>query len=197
MGKCGCFFLRATTLVAARKSQSSGVRGLVVWCLLFNPEGSCSNPWVCAIFLQVFRSRRFTFSVLWDSPFFRLCETFFRKFFYVLKRSSLQFVLIFCNRTNFKKSQRVPSFRFFGTMRLLKILIFCFLKIFQVKKISKCPLLQFSALWDFSNRIIFVLKLGFLRPSTLYPIFVFFKDRCFFYATFFLICFHRSPLNFY
>ena len=46
----------------------------------------------------------------------------------------------------------------------------------------KGPLLQFSALWDFSKGIIFVLKLGFLRPSTLYPIFVFFKDRCFFYA---------------
>ena len=49
---------------------------------------------------------------------------------------------------------------------------------------KKVPLLQFSALWNFSNRIIFVLKLGFLRPSTLYPIFVFLKDRCFFYATF-------------
>ena len=35
----------------------------------------------------------------------------------------------------------------------------------------KGPLLQFSALGDFSKGIIFVLKLGFLSPSMLYPIF--------------------------
>ena len=32
--------------------------------------------------------------------------------------------LIFCKRTNVKKSQRVPFFRIFGTMRLFKILFF-------------------------------------------------------------------------
>ena len=41
--RAGAFF-RVTTLVSARKSHSSGVRGLVLRCLLFNPEGSCSNP---------------------------------------------------------------------------------------------------------------------------------------------------------
>ena len=37
----------------------------------------------------------------------------------------------------------------------------------DVKKSQRTPLSQFSALWDFSKVIIFVLKLGFLRPSTL------------------------------
>ena len=40
------------SLFSARKSHSSGVRGLVVRYLLFNPEGSCSNPFVCANFLK-------------------------------------------------------------------------------------------------------------------------------------------------
>ena len=38
--------------------------------------------------------------------------------------------------------------------------------------------------------LFFQLKLGFLKPSTLYPIF--FKPA-FFLCDFFLICFHRSP----
>ena len=37
----GAFFPRDNSLVSARKSHSSGVRGLVVRCLLFNPEVSC------------------------------------------------------------------------------------------------------------------------------------------------------------
>ena len=40
----GAFFPRDNSLVSSRKSHSSGVLGLVVRCLLFNPEGSCSNP---------------------------------------------------------------------------------------------------------------------------------------------------------
>ena len=40
----GAFFPRDNSLVSARKSHSSGVRGLAVRFLLFNPEGSCSNP---------------------------------------------------------------------------------------------------------------------------------------------------------
>ena len=49
MGKCGCFF-SARQLISRGKSHISRVRGLVVRCLLFNPEVSCSNPWVCAYF---------------------------------------------------------------------------------------------------------------------------------------------------
>ena len=65
----------------------------------------------------------------------------------------------------------------------------------DVKKSQRAPFLQFSALWDFSKGIIFLLKIGFLRPSTLYPIFVFLKDR-YFFCDFFEICFHRSPPQF-
>ena len=49
-GKVRVLFFRATTLVSTRKSHSSGVRGLVVRCLLFNPQGSCSNSGVWANF---------------------------------------------------------------------------------------------------------------------------------------------------
>ena len=44
--------------------------------------------------------------------------------------------------------------------------------------------------------MIFVLKLGFLRSGTVYPIFVVLKDRCFFYATFLKICFTEAPPQF-
>ena len=53
------FFPRDNSLISRGNSHVSRVRGLVVRCLLLNPEVSCSNPWVCANFLQVFRSRRF------------------------------------------------------------------------------------------------------------------------------------------
>ena len=92
-----------------------------------------------------------TFSALWDSSLFsslfRLCETFFRNF---LKGSSLQFVLLFCNRTNVKKSQRVPSFRFFSTMRLLKILIF----LFFFENFSKTRMCSPSIFLKFCNRMV-------------------------------------------
>ena len=47
---------------------------------------------------------------------------------------------------------------------------------------------------DFSKGIISVLKLGFLRPSTLCPIF--FSMTSVFMRVFFLICFHRSSPQF-
>ena len=50
-------------------------------------------------------------------------ETFFRKFFDCTKRSPLQFFLIFWNNRCLK-IPKGPLFRFFGTMRLFKIVIF-------------------------------------------------------------------------
>ena len=44
------FFPRDNSLISRGNSHVSRVRGLVVRCLLFNPEFSCSNPWVCANF---------------------------------------------------------------------------------------------------------------------------------------------------
>ena len=125
----GAFFSRDNSLISRGNSHVSRVRGLVVRFLLFNPEVSCSNPWVCANFLQVFRSRRFwlfsaqwDFSALWD--FFSALWDFFSKFFKCPQRVLLSIVLIFCKIMNVKKSQRVPFFRIFGTMRLFKILFF-------------------------------------------------------------------------
>ena len=115
MGKCGRFFFRSTTLVSRGKSHSSRVCGVVVRCLLFNPEVSCSNLCVCANFLTSIPNFKYSpFLALWDSPFSTLLDFFFENFFSVLP----SICFIFCNRTNARKSQRVPFFRFFGTMRL-------------------------------------------------------------------------------
>ena len=44
------FFPRDNSLISRGNSHVSRVRGLVVRCLPFNPEVSCSNPWECANF---------------------------------------------------------------------------------------------------------------------------------------------------
>ena len=81
-GKVRVLFFRSTTLVSARKSHSSGVRGLVVRCLLFNPEGSCLNPWVCAnFFTSIPKQKVLTFSALRDSSLFSALWDFFSKTF--------------------------------------------------------------------------------------------------------------------
>ena len=145
MGKCGCFFFRATTLVSARKSHSSGARGLVARCFLFNPEGSCSNPCVCAkCFTSILKQKVLTFSAIWDSPIFGLMRLF-RKIFKCPQRG-LPWIFYFATVRMLKK-QRVPSFRFFDTMRLLKILIFCF------RKFSKSPKGPLSFFLKFCNRM--------------------------------------------
>ena len=62
---------------------------------------------------------------------------------------------------NFSKTSKIPPSIF------LKI---CYRM--HVKKSDRATLLHFLALWDFAKRIkFFVLKLGFLRPSTLFAIF--------------------------
>ena len=117
-GKVRVLFFRATTLIPRGNSHVSRVRGLVVRCLLFNPEVSCSNPWVCANFFykyseaegsdffrhyETFRLCEIFFRLC--ETFFRLCETFFAKFFKCPQRV-LSIFLIFCKRTNVKKSRR-------------------------------------------------------------------------------------------
>ena len=211
-GKVRVLFFRATTLVSARKSHSSGVRGLVVRCLLFNPEGSCSNPEYALIFLQVFRSRTFSLFRHYETPpFFGFVRLFFRNFLNVLKGSSLQFVLIFCNRTNVKKSQRVPSFRFFGTMRLLKILILFvfFSKIFQrllrfpfnflkfcnrmvVKKFQRAPFTVFGIARNFKMNN-FCLKISFSEAQHAISEFCFFLETGVFFSNFLKFVFIEAP----
>ena len=130
MGKCGCFFFpRDNSLISRGNSHVSRVRGLVVRCLLFNPEVSCSNPWVCAnCFTSIPKQKVLTFfGIMRLFGFLRLFfgfVTFFSKFFKCPQKVLLSIFLIFCKRTNVKKSQRIPFFRVFGTMRLFKILIF-------------------------------------------------------------------------
>ena len=112
MGKCGCFF-SARQLVSARISHSSGVRCLVVRCMIFNPEGSYSNRGVCAnCFTSIpIQEVSIFFGTMRLPPFSAL--NFFRKFFNFPKWSSFQFFLIFCNRTNVKKIPNGPFFQIF------------------------------------------------------------------------------------
>ena len=119
MRKCGCFFFRATTLSfhAASRHISRG-RGLVVRCLLFNPEVSCSNPWVCAYFFTSFPKQKVLtfFGTIRLFGFVRL----FSKFFKCPQRVFLSFFLKFCNRMDVKKSQRVPLFTVSGIVTFFK-----------------------------------------------------------------------------
>ena len=124
----GAFFPRDNSLISRGNSHVSRVRGLVVRCLLFNPEVSCSNPWVCAnFFTSIPKQMVLTFfGTMRLFGFVRLFFGFVRLFFEIFlmsPKSPFNF-LIFCKRTNVQKSQRVPFFRLFGTMRLFKILIF-------------------------------------------------------------------------
>ena len=59
-------------------------------------------------------------------PFFRLCETFFQIFLMSPKGPPVFFDN--CNRMDNKKTQRVPAFNFFGTMRPFKFLNFHFFR---------------------------------------------------------------------
>ena len=62
----------------------------------------------------------------------------------------------------------------------------------MLKNLKGLPFTVFGIVRFFKTNN-FCLKIKkFLRPSTLYPIFVFFQDRCFL-CDIFRICFHRSP----
>ena len=101
------FFPRDNSLISRGNSHVSRVRGLVVRCLLFNPEVSCSNPWVCANFFTSIPKQK----VLTFFGTMRLFG-FFSKYFKCPQRVLLSIFLIFRKRTNVKKSQRVPFSEF-------------------------------------------------------------------------------------
>ena len=96
-GKVRVLFFRATTLISRGNSHVSRVRGLVVRCLLFNPEVSCSNPWVCAnFFTSIPKQKVLTFFGTmrlfgFVRLFFGFVRLFFRNFLNVPKASSFQF----------------------------------------------------------------------------------------------------------
>ena len=90
------FFPRDNSLISRGNSHVSRVRGLVVRCLPFNPEVSCSNPWVCAnFFTSIPKQKVLTFfGTMRLFGFVRLFfgfVTFFRNFLNVPKESSFQF----------------------------------------------------------------------------------------------------------
>ena len=82
-GKVRVLFFRATTLISRGNSHVSRVRGLVVRCLLFNPEVSCSNPSVCAnFFTSIPKQKVLTFfGTMRLFGFVRLFFGFVRLFF--------------------------------------------------------------------------------------------------------------------
>ena len=133
-GKVRVLFFRATTLVSACKSHSSGVRDLVVRCLPPNPECSGSNPCVCAMFFTNIPKQKVpTFSALWDSPLFRLCETFFESFLMFPKDSPF----IFFDILQQNKCLRIlkgPFFHIFRHYETVKNSQFLFSKSFQSLK---------------------------------------------------------------
>ena len=154
--------------------------------------------------------------------FVRLCFGFVRLFFEILKMSpkSPPFnFLTFCKRTNVKKSQRVPSFRIFGTMRLFKILIFFqrffstsyfFQKFFNVPKASSFQffdILQQNECYKILQGPFFTffgtmrLSGNFKKNSEIFSQFLvlkdrFLKDQSFFYATFFEFVFTEASAQF-
>ena len=121
------FFQRDNSLVSARKSHSSGVRGLVVRCLLFNPAGSCSNPRVCANFLQVFRSRRFSLFRHYETPPFFGFVRLFSKNFQCPQRvlPSICYFVDILQQNGCLKISKGPSLQFLGIVRNFKINSFC------------------------------------------------------------------------
>ena len=77
------FFPRDNSLISRGNSHVSRVRGLVVRCLLFNPEVLCSNPWVCAdFFTSIPKQKVLTFfGTMRLFGFVRLFFGFVRLFF--------------------------------------------------------------------------------------------------------------------
>ena len=135
------------------------------------------------------------------------------------QRVLLSIFLIFCKGTNVKKSQGVPFFRIFGTMRLFKILFFfknfldslIFFKNFLMSpkrppfnffdilqqnecyKILKGPFFTFFGTMRLSGNFKKIRKI-FSRFLVLKD--RFFKDRSFFYAIFLKFVFTEAPAQF-
>ena len=150
--------------------------------------------------------------------FFRLCETFFSNFFKCPQRVLLSIFLIFCKRTNVKKSQRVSfqKFRHYETVqnsnfffkKFLDSFIF-FKNFFNVPKASSFQffdILQQNECYKILKGPFFTffgtmrLSVNFKKFGKFFSIFSFkrpfFKDRSFFYATFLKFVFTEAPAQF-
>ena len=118
------FFPRDNSLISRGNSHVSRVRGLVVRCLLFNPEVSCSNPWVCAnFFTSIPKPKVLTFfGTMRLFGFVRLFfgfVSFFRNFSNVSKESSFQFFDILKRERMLKnpKGSLFQNFRHYETVQ--------------------------------------------------------------------------------
>ena len=212
------FFPHDNSLISRGNSHVSRVRGLVVRCLLFNPEVSCSNPWVCANFFTRIPKQK-VLNFFGTMRLFRFVRLFFSKFLKCPQRVLLSIFLIFCKRTNVKKSQRVPFFRISALWDCSKFYFFFqkyfrlpyfFQKYFNVPKASS---FQFFDILQ-QNECYKILKgpfitfFGTMRLSgnfkkirKIFSHFLvlkdrFFKDRSFFYATFLKFVFTEAPVQF-
>ena len=100
----------------------------------------------------------------------------------MLKNPKGSFFLIF---RHYETAIKISHFLFFFLEIFIKdskespFNFWIFATEWMLKNLKGSPLSQFPALWHSSKGIIFMLKLGFLRSGTLYPIFVVLKDRCF------------------
>ena len=138
------------------ESQNSAVRGLVVRCLLFNPECSCSNPCVCANFLNnCFEADFHFFGTMRLPPFgfvpklFKCPQGVLPSFFWyfaterMLKNSKGSLL------SDFSALWTVENSHFLFFLAKFFKSCFNFLKFcnrMDVKKSQSAPLLQFSAL---------------------------------------------------
>ena len=127
-------FFRATSPTSARNSHSLGVRGLVVRCLLFNPEGSCPNRCVCSIFTSIPKQKVSTFFGTMKLPPFSALWDFFENFFNVPKGSSLHFFDIFATERMLKIPKN-QTFRRYETLQNSHFLFF-FRNFCKVSKVS-------------------------------------------------------------
>ena len=123
MGKCGCFFFRATTFISRGKSAHFTRSWSSGKMLAFQPRGFVFEPVGMRLFFNKYSEAEGSHFFRYYE-IFRLCETFFFRNFLNVPKESFHFFDIL-QQNECLKSQRVPFFRIFGTMRLFKILI-CF-----------------------------------------------------------------------
>ena len=97
----------------------------------------------------------------------------------------------------FQKFFRLPYFfqKFFNVPKASYFQFFDILQQNECYKILKGPFLHFSALCDLAETSKKIEKIRKIFSQFLVLKDRFFKDRSFFYATFFKICFHRSPCS--
>ena len=125
------FFCQTTDLIVYIPRFTDFTRSCVLVTTVFtrftvNPVVKNSSPCFSQKLSQQFfpALRLSIFFGIAALNFFRHCASFF--FFFAFKGSYIQVSLIFCSKLKCQKTKMVSPFMYFGTMRLLNILIFRF-----------------------------------------------------------------------